>query len=67
MMDKLVKCPNCSGRGTIGCFTITKDGVCCIDVECPFCKGKCFVRKGRAERYEKRQRAERKGPEAEVE
>jgi DnaJ-class molecular chaperone len=64
MMDKLVECPNCSGRGTIGFRTIDRDGVGYVDVECPFCQGTCFVRKGRAERYAERQRAERKGPEA---
>lgn len=50
-MNKLVKCPNCNGRGQIGYGIKGEKGSACFDFECPYCKGRCWVSKKRAEKY----------------
>ena len=47
-MSNMVQCPNCNGRGMIG--LIGKG--CCLDFECDYCKGRGWVSKKRAEKYE---------------
>ena len=63
-MIKLVKCPHCHGRGMIGFSTKTEHGNACFDFECPYCKGRCWVSKRRAEKYEK-EKAEKENQKAE--
>lgn len=36
---RALKCPMCSGRGTVGCF----DGYHFVDIECPLCDGSCEI------------------------
>ena len=48
-MSNMVKCPNCNGRGMIGFI----GKWCCLDLECDYCKGRGWVSKKRAEKYEK--------------
>ena len=48
----LVKCPNCNGRGQIG-YGIKG---ACFDFECPYCKGRCWVSRKKAVKYEQKQR-----------
>ena len=59
----MVQCPNCNGRGQIG-YGIKG---ACFDFECPYCKGRCWVSKKRAEKYGRDTQAERKGTTAGVE
>ena len=66
-MIKMVKCPNCNGRGQIGYSVQGKKGVACFDFECPYCKGRRWVSKKRAEKYGRDTQAERKGTTASVE
>lgn len=66
-MIKMVKCPACKGRGQIGFSTQTDDGNACFDFECDYCKGRCWVSKRRAEKYERDTEKERKGTTAGVE
>lgn len=61
-MTRMVKCPHCNGRGMIGFSTRTEHGNACFDFECDYCKGRCWVSKRRADKYEQA-RAERKGTE----
>jgi len=51
-MSTKVKCPQCNGRGQIGYSVKGAKGTACYDFECPFCKGRCWVSKKRAEKYE---------------
>lgn len=52
-MIKMVECPNCHGRGTVGFGAKSEKGVAFFDFECPFCKGRCWVSKKRADNYER--------------
>ena len=53
-MSKLVQCPNCNGRRMIGYGIKDHEGMAAFyDFECPFCRGRGWVSKARAERYEK--------------
>ena len=53
-MSNMVQCPNCNGRGTIGYGIKDQEGmVAFYDFECPYCRGRCWVSKARAEHYEK--------------
>ena len=65
-MKTMVKCPACNGRGMIGYSTQTEDGVAFYDFECDYCKGRRWVSKKRAEKYEQ-EREECKGTTEEVE
>ena len=59
-MTKMVQCPHCHGRGMVGYSSKTNDGVAFFDFECDYCKGRGWVSKRRADKYEQA-RAERKG------
>ena len=48
---KMVKCPHCNGRGMVGYSVKGKKGTAWFDFECPYCKGRCWVSKKRAEKY----------------
>ena len=53
-MGKMVQCPNCNGRGMIGYGFKDQEGMAVFyDFECPYCRGRCWVSKKRAERWEK--------------
>lgn len=52
----MVKCPHCNGRGMIGTAVPVcpnGKGIMLVDFECDYCKGRCWVSKRRAEKYEK--------------
>ena len=51
-MKTMVKCPACNGRGQIGYVVKGKNGNACFDFECDYCKGRRWVSKKRAEKYE---------------
>ena len=53
----IVQCPNCNGRGQIG-YGIKG---ACFDFECPYCKGRCWVSRKKAVKYEQQKQSKDKG------